>query len=81
MGDTGAKTKELQDFFSTHKSKIKIDSSYGLEIPCEYLLECNTRVVDWLLQKVEKEREFCKKIGLHDPRTKILKTEGAIYIR
>ena len=35
---------------------------YGLEIPCEYLVEGDMRAVDWLLQKVEKEKELCKNL-------------------
>ena len=33
---------------------------YGLEIPCKYLVEGDTRAVDWLLQKVEKKRNYAK---------------------
>ena len=34
------------------------DSGYGLEIPCQYLLEDDPRTVDWRLQTSEKERKF-----------------------
>ena len=42
--------------------KINRGGGYGLEIPCEYLVEGDTRAVDWLLQKVEKEKELCKNL-------------------
>ena len=42
--------------------KINRGGGYGLEIPCEYLVEGDTRAVDWLLQKVEKEEELCKNL-------------------
>ena len=41
----------------TGETEIR-DSGHGLEIPCEYLLEGDTRAVDWLLQNVAKERKF-----------------------
>ena len=40
--------------------KVNSGVGYGLEITCEYLVEGGTRAVDWLLQKVEKEKELCE---------------------
>ena len=55
--------------------QVRRDSSYGLEILCEYLLEGKTRAMNWILQKAEKEREFCKN-WRHEPRAKISKANG-----
>ena len=37
--------------------KVNRGGGYRLEIPSKYLVEGDTRAVDWLLQKVEKEKE------------------------
>ena len=42
--------------------KVNRGGDYGLEIPCEYLVEGDTRAVDWLPPKVEKEKELCKNL-------------------
>ena len=42
--------------------KVNSGVGYGLEITCEYLVEGGTRAVDWLLQKVEKEKELCENL-------------------
>ena len=40
--------------------KLNRGGGYGLEILCDYLVEDDARAVDWLLQKVEKEKELFK---------------------
>ena len=42
--------------------EVNRGGGYGLEIPYEYLVEGGTRAVDWLLQKAEKEKKFCKNL-------------------
>ena len=37
--------------------KLHSGGGFGLKIPCKCLVEGDTRAVDWLLQKVEKEKE------------------------
>ena len=53
--------------------KVDREGGYGLEIPCEYLAEGDTSAVDWLLQKVEKEKEFCKSLVAVSQRRKCRK--------
>ena len=42
--------------------KVNRRGGYGLEIPCKYLVDGDTRAVDWFLQKVKKEKELCKNL-------------------
>ena len=44
------------------EEQVSRGGGYGLEIACEYLVESDMRAVDWLLQKVEKEKELCKSL-------------------
>ena len=53
------------------------DCGYGLEIPFEYLLEGDTRAVDWLMQKIEKERKFCKTLVAMNKEQKSRKRKEA----
>ena len=53
--------------------KVNRGGGYGLEIPCKYLVEGETRTVDWLLQKVEKEKELCKNLVAVNQERKCVK--------
>ena len=54
------KLKSSSITFRVTGEKVNRGGGYRLEIPCEYLVEGETRVVDWFLQKVEKERNYVK---------------------
>ena len=47
--------------------KVNRGGGYRLEIPCKYLVEGETRAVDWFPQKVEKEKHYVK---IYSPSTK-----------
>ena len=40
--------------------KVNREGGYGLEIPCEYLVEGDTRAVNWLYRMLRKKKNYVK---------------------
>ena len=43
-------------------SQVTEGSGKELEIPCEYIIEGDTKTVDWILQTLKKITKLCKNL-------------------